>query len=81
MDLIPEQYSVSKLVKEYIQSKLGNPNLEFDILLVEGNNTKIENPNFELLGYETESLIANLKQFINMVAVIIAATVCIVILK
>jgi hypothetical protein len=62
-------------------AQFGDPNLQFEVPLAEGNKSKIENPNFELLGYETESLIANLKQFINMIVVIIVSTVCIVILK
>jgi hypothetical protein len=62
LDLIPPEYSVSKLVEDFVNAQFGNPN-------------------FALLGYETESLIENLKQFINMIIVILVCTVCIVILK
>ena len=36
-DIIPEKYSVSKMIKEFINSKFGNPNLEFEIPLSEDN--------------------------------------------
>ena len=39
LDLIPPEYSVSRLVKDFVQSHLGNPNLEFEIPLNEGNST------------------------------------------
>jgi hypothetical protein len=81
LDLIPPEYNVSKLVEDFVKAKFGNPNLEFEIPLAEVEKIKIENPNFALLGFETECLIANLKQFINMVIVILVSTVCIVILK
>ena len=81
LDLLPPEYSVSKLVEDFVKAQFGNPNLEFEIPIAEGDNIKIDNPNFALLGYETESLIGNLKQFINMVIVILVCTVCILILK
>jgi hypothetical protein len=68
-------------VEDFVKAQFGNPNQEYEVKIFEGNKRKIENPNFALLGYETDSLIANLSQFINMVVVILVCTVGIVILK
>jgi hypothetical protein len=68
-------------LEEFVKQKLGNPNPEFQVKIAEGDTINFENPNFALLGYETESLITNLNQFINMVIGIMVCTVCILILK
>jgi hypothetical protein len=68
-------------VEDFVKAQFGNPNQEYEVKKSEGNKRKIENPNFALIGYETDSLIANLSQFINIAIVILVCTVGIVILK
>jgi hypothetical protein len=81
LDLIPPEYSVSKRLEEFVKEKLGNLNLEFKVKIADGDTIKIENPNFALLGYETDSLISNLNQFITMAIGILVCTAFIMILK
>ena len=60
---------------------MSNPNVEFEDSLSGDKSQNFENPNFSILGFETDNLVDNLKQFINMVGLIIAVTICIYILK
>jgi hypothetical protein len=38
LDLLPPEYSVSKLVEDFVKARFGNPNLEFEIPFAEGDN-------------------------------------------